>query len=1164
MISSKNIDGIQEITLVAPLKLGVVPCTEETLSYASRLRLFLAALFSQRKLETELNREETGLLESLQVLDFVRWAIIDDDRKLMLCVSFDGPWEPYIRKIVEDAGPVLDAIFCHCADYAGSSCYDGYPKFSAWVRSHQIDIPFIHAANADLSVDDVRYLKAFERAHSSGSSAPFALPSMPYLPSVQPLSRVYALFGLRALFVGDGGTLTDREYYDRVSRKILEPDFPNLSAALTALKAANPKPGLREAATAAWLRELMSTHPEPHPRGPSMTPFIHRSAEIQGNILRAYSETIQATHGAIALVRFKGKAEGAAFLRRISKFVSFEEDDRAIKLNLALTFEGLRTLGLTSEELALFPREFQEGLERRAGLLGDIGANHPERWALPEGNWPLGNPSREPIVLSLVDAVLNVQTYSESPGHELLDDLSDFLRSNVQAAGHEIEILHVQPTRRYGTRGHVGAEDGVSQPIAKGQSLGPFAERDYVPPGELLLGYENHSKEPSSVPEGLQLNSTFIAIRKMSQDPAVYASLSNDQFELALGRRRDGKNLIDQTGSNAFDYSKDHGGGKCPFFSHVRRSNPRAEDTPRILRRGMTYGPKYEGQDDHVPRGVMFMAFASSLAEQYEVVQRWVNGGNSTGVFSAQPDLIAGTFPKDSGRKLQCPVAGGGVTTLDVPAKPAAVLEWGLYAFVPSRSALQLLANDQRAPFVAAPSNAPAQPEQDQEQFGAERLSATGDAMKARLEDVFRPDKIKATLQDVLGKKGIGRAPDFGVIIGAPQLVTEALTTPAKYSVRNYWARMRQCDGTFYLGMDPDPKPLGSQPDHFLEEVPRGRYEKEKARANDFILNIGFGEAFATASAAASKWLHEQTKSYEGLEALIAARPELEPALSQPPALDLIAMSARVIRDVACELYGLPHSLLSDDLDLEWPAGSGPAEAHTAVRCPIDFSIVSAHFFPPRPSYAISVEAKARGPILKSRISEWYQHASEQELAASPLLKSIQDDNTDLVERTIVGLISGFAVPTFGSLLGVLEQLVESDELWRLQRLLPIDPTLDEGFDARIQPLTLRVYDLMINRPVPAMVSRTPMFEEPPIKPPEVVGLHLGAAADAARRQGEPDAWKFLFGDLPSAYANAGAATHPCPGQQMALGVIVGTVYGLLAQKRLKKVALDPLTLSKY
>ncbi|HEX7453583.1 MAG TPA: hypothetical protein VF294_14920, partial [Polyangiaceae bacterium] len=104
--TSKNIDGVQELTLIATLKSGLVPCVGPTLSYASRLRQLFQALFSQRKTETEGELFEQGLLESLQVLHFVRWALIDDDTRLMLAVSFDGPWEPYIRKIVEGAGPM--------------------------------------------------------------------------------------------------------------------------------------------------------------------------------------------------------------------------------------------------------------------------------------------------------------------------------------------------------------------------------------------------------------------------------------------------------------------------------------------------------------------------------------------------------------------------------------------------------------------------------------------------------------------------------------------------------------------------------------------------------------------------------------------------------------------------------------------------------------------------------------------------------------------------------------------------------------------------------------------------------------------------------------------------------------------------------------------------
>jgi len=1169
MTTSKNIDGVQEITLIAPLKRGVVPCSGETLSYASRLRLFLSALFEQRKTGLETAREEGGMLERLQILDFVRWAIIDDDTKLMLGVSFDGPWEPYIRRIVEKAGPILDAIFCHCSDYAGSSCYDGYPKFSAWVREHQIEIPFIHVDNPDLSVDDVRYLKEFELRHARGVDAPFALDPVRYPESRRPLGRVFALFALRAYFVqtvDPRSTLDDQEYFDRVAHAILEPDF-GLLGSLFQVLSVSPARDVRTAATLAWAANLIQQPRPAHAPREGMPEELTAHREIQGNILSSYSGKV--THGAVALLRFKGKAEGAAFLRRIEPSLTFEGDEHPIKLNLALTFEGLRTLGLQKHELALFPREFQEGLEQRAALLGDIGLNHPERWSLPEANWPLDGANGEPIRLSLVDAILNVQTSDEAAeSHELLPALAGFLVSVVEADGAQLEILHVQPTRRYHDAkgvvlGHVGAVDGVSQPVARGRDRGPFAPSDVVDVGELLLGYKNRSGESGTLPTPLQLNSTFMALRKMSQDPEVYRSLSSEHFERALGRKPNGDNLIDHSNSNAFTYSDDKSGAKCPFFSHVRRSNPRQEDTPRILRRGMTYGPKYE-RPDQQKRGVMFMVFAPNLAEQYEIVQKWVNGGNSTGVFSGHPDLIAGTHPVDSRRLLQYP-DGPNSSTLPVPKNPASVLEWGLYGFVPSRSALRVLGDDDRAPFPSIgpreaeplPSTAP--------QYGAAPLSKDGDAMKARLEDIYRPPMIEATLNAVLGDSGEGRAPDYATIMGHPQLVAQALTTPAKYSVRNYWARMRECDATLYLGMDPEPKMLVDPSEPFIQDVKPGRYKDESELPNQFIREIKFAPAFAAAHQAATDWFEEQTTGHEHLAGFAQQlEPRLADALGEPPTLNLVAMSSRVIRDVASKLYGLPKELLSDDEPLDWPAGAAPVNPETAVRCPVDLTNVFAHVFPPRPNRAASELAHESGKRIKERISAWYQDKKNAEAAAqSPLIAEARNaphQTPDFVERTIIGLLSGFAVPTYGSMLGVLSQLVASDELWRWQRRVPAGAP-DEALQTE---LTERIYELMINTPVPAMITRTPLFEDALRKPPEVVALHLGAAAKIAQKNGVPEPWKFLFGDVPSTIGNSSDATHRCPGQQMALGVIVGTVYALLEQKRLKKVALNPLALTKY
>src|SRR5215468_3790920 len=49
-------------------------------------------------------------------------------------------------------------------------------------------------------------------------------------------------------------------------------------------------------------------------------------------------------------------------------------------VTVAFTFNGLRALGVDEASLATFPEEFRQGMAARAEVLGDTGANHPERW----------------------------------------------------------------------------------------------------------------------------------------------------------------------------------------------------------------------------------------------------------------------------------------------------------------------------------------------------------------------------------------------------------------------------------------------------------------------------------------------------------------------------------------------------------------------------------------------------------------------------------------------------------------------------------------------------------------------------------------------------------------------------------------------------------------
>src|SRR4051794_23311067 len=49
-------------------------------------------------------------------------------------------------------------------------------------------------------------------------------------------------------------------------------------------------------------------------------------------------------------------------------------------ISLAFTWNGLRVLGVDEASLATFPEEFRQGMAARAQVIGDQGANHPDRW----------------------------------------------------------------------------------------------------------------------------------------------------------------------------------------------------------------------------------------------------------------------------------------------------------------------------------------------------------------------------------------------------------------------------------------------------------------------------------------------------------------------------------------------------------------------------------------------------------------------------------------------------------------------------------------------------------------------------------------------------------------------------------------------------------------
>src|SRR6266581_7308794 len=73
------------------------------------------------------------------------------------------------------------------------------------------------------------------------------------------------------------------------------------------------------------------------------------------------------------LSAIREKVQSAAEVR-----ASVEQEKRWV--TVAFTWNGLRALGVDEASLATFPEEFRQGMVARAEMLGDTGANHPDKW----------------------------------------------------------------------------------------------------------------------------------------------------------------------------------------------------------------------------------------------------------------------------------------------------------------------------------------------------------------------------------------------------------------------------------------------------------------------------------------------------------------------------------------------------------------------------------------------------------------------------------------------------------------------------------------------------------------------------------------------------------------------------------------------------------------
>jgi deferrochelatase/peroxidase EfeB len=419
-----------------------------------------------------------------------------------------------------------------------------------------------------------------------------------------------------------------------------------------------------------------------------------------------------------------GGVEGArAFLRDLTPDVTMADvqlgptsDDL---VNVGITYNGLVALGLDQALLDTFDFTYQQG--PRALPLGDIpgSSSDPATWW--GGQFPTDD----------VHSIVHIYARSE--------DHLDATTAKVRGYARRAAIEELAP-RRDGTvldgrslgggKLHFGYTDGISHPdicwddTPETQSQVNFRK--------FLLGYATpqYSSAPRTGPAAdLVRDSSYAAFRWIYQDvaafnrflkteaPALFPRLDPADAEELLaaklmGRWRDGTPLVlspdrpDPTMSRRNDFSyatADPDGHRCPFSAHIRVVDPRdstldpvaaASGVPRVLRRGMAYGPELtSAQDDGVDRGLIGIFFCVDLRLQIYTLTSWIKQNDFSPVYAAnrrvQDALVANRAVPGTDRSFTIPAQDRGVTVATLP--DFVQTKGTAFLLLPSKSMLQKL-----------------------------------------------------------------------------------------------------------------------------------------------------------------------------------------------------------------------------------------------------------------------------------------------------------------------------------------------------------------------------------------------------------------------------------------------------------------------------------------
>lgn len=387
---------------------------------------------------------------------------------------------------------------------------------------------------------------------------------------------------------------------------------------------------------------------------PSFSEFF---GNLQGNILKGHGRN-HTTHIFIHFDanRVKQARQWISSLELTSCRKQLAERERFKRNNvpgdtftsLLLSAAGYRYLGFEAVDEQLTDPAFQAGMQLRTAITNDP---QPDKWEK-------GFREKIHAMLLIADHDPNrMAGYAKT----VLEELDKFARITTVEYGNAIRNANGDGLE------HFGYVDGISQPLFFKDEVEAYmqfhstnaqdARFNPAASPQLVLVADPFAENPDAF-------GSYFVFRKLEQnvkgfkkaEEAIGKALFPDdkdeeKRELAgaylVGRFEDGspvtltheEGMIGSGAFNNFNYNTDTSGGRCPFFAHIRKTNPRhpGDEQRTMARRGIPFGHReVDPETNPIPLqmpedgvGLLFMSYQQSLTDQFEFIQQsWANNAD--------------------------------------------------------------------------------------------------------------------------------------------------------------------------------------------------------------------------------------------------------------------------------------------------------------------------------------------------------------------------------------------------------------------------------------------------------------------------------------------------------------------------------------------------------